>query len=327
MTAQGASRVFVKGVPPKCSENDFKQHFSKVGVVTDVKLFPTRKFGYVGYKTPEEAQKAVKYFNRTFIGMAKLSVGIAEPYKFGAPAETVVEPASGVNSEEVSKKRKRDEGQPDPKLKEFLETMGTKKTKTWANEDVLLESQSINQMPVADLSEDEYQDLSKEEIKENAKSSKGKSVDRPAPAPEILPEPEPEPEPEPLQLSSEDLTGLSDAEWMRRRTNRVLELDSSIPDRAPAITPLVVSSKIVPQPISSPIELEKRPAQRPVDTATPDLQPPIAEIERTRRLFIRNLPYTATEDDLHAYFSEFGSVEEVRTTYMFLSMMKPDRDI
>lgn len=76
--AAESSRIFVRGLPPKFTDEDVRKHFSKYPV-TDVKFFPHRRIGYVGYKTPEDAAKAVKYFNRTFIRMSKISVEIARP--------------------------------------------------------------------------------------------------------------------------------------------------------------------------------------------------------------------------------------------------------
>lgn len=73
-----SSRIFVKGLPPTMTEADFKKHFGKYEV-TDARLFPQRRIGYVGYKSPEDAQKAVKYFNRTFIRMSKIGVELARP--------------------------------------------------------------------------------------------------------------------------------------------------------------------------------------------------------------------------------------------------------
>jgi multiple RNA-binding domain-containing protein 1 len=72
-----SSRIFVKGLPPTISEEEFRKHFSAKHTVTDVKLIPHRRIGYVGYKTPEEAQHAVKYFNKTFIRMSRIGVELA----------------------------------------------------------------------------------------------------------------------------------------------------------------------------------------------------------------------------------------------------------
>lgn len=74
------SRIFVKGLPPNITEADFRKHFSaKNREVTDVKLIPQRRIGYVGYKTPEDASKAVKYFNKSYIRMSKILVESAKP--------------------------------------------------------------------------------------------------------------------------------------------------------------------------------------------------------------------------------------------------------
>lgn len=74
-----SSRIFIKGLPPTISEEEFRKHFSSRHAITDAKLIPHRRIGYVGYKTPEDAQKAVKYFNKTFIRMSKIGVEVARP--------------------------------------------------------------------------------------------------------------------------------------------------------------------------------------------------------------------------------------------------------
>jgi len=72
-----ASRVFVKGLPPSYTEDEFRIHFSKRYNVTDVKLFPARRIGYVGFKIPQDATAAIKYFNKSFIRMSRISVEYA----------------------------------------------------------------------------------------------------------------------------------------------------------------------------------------------------------------------------------------------------------
>ena len=74
-----SSRIFIKGLPPTITEDEFKKHFGAKKAITDAKLIPHRRIGYVGYKTPEDAAKAVKYFNRSFIRMSKIGVEIARP--------------------------------------------------------------------------------------------------------------------------------------------------------------------------------------------------------------------------------------------------------
>lgn len=72
-----SSRIFVRGLPPNLTNEDFQQHFSKLGPITDTKLISHRRIGYVGYKSNEDAAKAVKYYNKTFIRMSKIAVELA----------------------------------------------------------------------------------------------------------------------------------------------------------------------------------------------------------------------------------------------------------
>lgn len=77
----------MKNIPSTISEKEFRNHFSAKGrEVTDVKVLPHRRIGYVGYKTPEEASSAVKYFNRTFIRMTRVAVELAKPVSPNAPS-------------------------------------------------------------------------------------------------------------------------------------------------------------------------------------------------------------------------------------------------
>ena len=77
-----SSRIFIKGLPPTISEEEFRNHFGAKFETTDAKLIPHRRIGYVGFKSPEEATKAVKYFNRTYIRMSKIGVELARPVGF-----------------------------------------------------------------------------------------------------------------------------------------------------------------------------------------------------------------------------------------------------
>ena len=72
-----SSRIFVRGLPPNLTADDFRLHFSKQAAITDAKYIPHRRIGYVGYKTYDEAARAVKYFNKSFIRMSRIGVELA----------------------------------------------------------------------------------------------------------------------------------------------------------------------------------------------------------------------------------------------------------
>jgi multiple RNA-binding domain-containing protein 1 len=87
------SRIIVKNLPPNLSQPRLKAHFSAQqsgsgafsGTVTDAKLVTdaktgrSRGFAFVGYRTQEEALKAVEWFNGTFMDMRKIAVELAKP--------------------------------------------------------------------------------------------------------------------------------------------------------------------------------------------------------------------------------------------------------
>lgn len=73
-----SSRIFVRGLPPSITDDDFRSHFAKRYNVTDSKLLAKRRIGYVGFKSAEDALSAVKYFNKSFIRMSKIAVELAD---------------------------------------------------------------------------------------------------------------------------------------------------------------------------------------------------------------------------------------------------------
>lgn len=72
------SRIIVKNIPKNISEKDLKNHFSLKGDITDLKIMNNRLFAFIGFKTEEQANETVKYFNNTFIWTSKISVESAK---------------------------------------------------------------------------------------------------------------------------------------------------------------------------------------------------------------------------------------------------------
>lgn len=67
------SRVIVKNLPQKCSEEKLREVFSLCGEVTDVRLMRTRsgtfrKFGFIGFQSVQQAQSALSKLHNTYIG-------------------------------------------------------------------------------------------------------------------------------------------------------------------------------------------------------------------------------------------------------------------
>ncbi|KFB52930.1 AGAP005249-PA-like protein [Anopheles sinensis] len=73
------SRIIIKNIPNGFDETKLRNHFSTCGIITDVQLKYTpegkfRNFGFIGYENEDQATKAIKHFNNTFIRTSKISV-------------------------------------------------------------------------------------------------------------------------------------------------------------------------------------------------------------------------------------------------------------
>ncbi|CAK1551172.1 unnamed protein product [Leptosia nina] len=73
------SRLIVKNLPNKVTVEKLKELFSEKGEVTDVQLKYTkdgkfRNFGFIGYRTEEQANAAREHFDETFVNSMKISV-------------------------------------------------------------------------------------------------------------------------------------------------------------------------------------------------------------------------------------------------------------
>ncbi|KAI9171749.1 Multiple RNA-binding domain-containing protein [Paramyrothecium foliicola] len=343
------SRIFVKGLPPSITEAEIRKHFSVNNrEITDVKLIPQRRIGYVGFKTPDDASKAVKYFNKSYIRMSRISVESARPISdFSAakaqggsvedavgPRQTSARPMA--DAEASTKKRKREEPRPDdPKLREFLQVMksgGASAIETdvthesgaplpQASEAVVPEGESddeYEQIPARKEKQRRVQSPEREQMVSGQPAISGndqmqldvaQSQDAPGTDPtSVVDGPE---------SNVATAAGASDDDWLRSRTNRLLDLVD-----ADDLPPATLHSNTESAPPKKDDGGETGAAADEVSHDTADASPQAEtdakdiissedQIRRTSRLFIRNLPYGATEDDLRTQLEKFGTVEEV----------------
>jgi multiple RNA-binding domain-containing protein 1 len=72
------TRVFVSGLPPNYTSNQLGAHFAGRYQITDAVVIPDRRIGFVGFRNYTLAKSAIKYFDRTYIRMSKISVEFAK---------------------------------------------------------------------------------------------------------------------------------------------------------------------------------------------------------------------------------------------------------
>ncbi|KAI1761782.1 RNA-binding domain-containing protein [Hypoxylon sp. FL1150] len=322
-----SSRVFVKGLPPNLNEAELRKHFASKGHITDVKLIPHRRIGYVGYKTSQEASDAVKYFNRSFVRMSKIFVELAKPTNERRSRSTTTQipkptpkPApSGETQPDNARKRKREAvDQSDPKLQEFLSVMKTANTTTSEIHGIVAEAVGEPPAKYAALaakggeSDDEYEAVP-------TRPKKTRPVEDTKPVPRVTEERVSQPA-EDVDMGPPQ-PAATDDDWLRSRTSRLLDLvdDEDVipipepPKNEPSTIPdEEAEPEVVDATIDEDQEMEDQDQeleQNEVDSESKDDDVDI--VRKTRRLFVRNLPYSATEDDLKSYFVQYGDVEEV----------------
>ncbi|KAI1375433.1 RNA-binding domain-containing protein [Hypoxylon crocopeplum] len=348
-----SSRIFVRGLPPTLTETDLRKHFASKGHITDVKLIPHRRIGYVGYKSSQEAANAIKYFNRSFLRMSKISVELAKPIADPSLSKTrerrnqpmPTEPsrtATKQSSEpeaipENAKKRKRDAlDESDPKLQEFLSVMQPTKAATSKVHGITAESADEPPTKYAALaadggaSDDEYEVVptlrKKSQPPENTKLIISMTERPSGPVQgEVDAAESPSVKQEPVAaISTESAAHVAatDGDWLRSRTNRLLDLvddEDVVPTTTPSRDPPSVrpnQEQEQPEVVDATVDdnQDMNDQGQKSDSDEPDTESKddgLDSIRKTRRLFVRNLPYSAAEDDLRSYFEQYGEIEEV----------------
>ena len=334
-----SSRIFVKGIPASLSADEFKRHFSRQSAITDARLIPHRRIGYVGYKTPEDAARAVKYHNKSFIRMSKIGVELArsveEQHVLGRATNSANSSKRGHAEiqgqlptdlhSHGEKKRKRDdpaEAGGIPKLQEFLEVMQPpSKSRIWENQDAAIAQASaqvkleVENTAVREARGDEvYENVPKKRRKqhksedkdvapaETSVSMQASSTEARAISTDLDLSQEAPKEPFDKSLAA------SDADWLRSRTSRLLGLvdDNDLQTTAPpgdAQTDNAALSE-VPELVKegsvseTSVQMEKE----------VQIEEDVFENQASGngRLFVRNLTYTTTEEDLRKHFEDEG---------------------
>jgi len=113
-------------------------------------------------------------------------------------------------------------------------------------------------------------------------------------------------------LAEDDQGPLNDADWLRSRTNRVLDFveDDEVPQPTKPLAPKVAEAReAAPAAITTPAA-----AEQPDWEISPAAAASVSESDKVRetgRLFLRNLNFDVSEDDLREHFSQYGALEEV----------------
>ncbi|TWW60369.1 RNA-binding protein 19 [Takifugu flavidus] len=155
------SRLIVKNLPNGMKEERFKSMFAAFGTVTDCSLKFTkdgkfRKFGFVGFRSEEEANRALAQLNKSFVDTSRVTVEICKA--FGDPTKAKAwskhsqvsptdKPSTNLNPAHTDSKKKKKQKketsstllnlEEDQEFKEFLSVHQRRdQAPTWTNDTV-----------------------------------------------------------------------------------------------------------------------------------------------------------------------------------------------
>jgi multiple RNA-binding domain-containing protein 1 len=350
-----STRIIIKSLPNDITPSRLKEHFSSshsgnaffaadvtdAKLVTDVKTGKSRGFAFVGYRTTEDAQKAVEWFNGTFVDLRKISVEIAKR----AGDESLGQSWREKNREYHERQKRQSEEKEKPgkkkrklnnaevdgseKVAAIKELTGSKrKNKLLAqNPDLEKAQETANGTEVSDVVKkgDKTQKSKKRKLSVSEPEEPKKRVEvvaQPAVIEVIYDDSAAQPQEENVSTAGETekptAPPQSDLDWLRSRTSRTLGLVSDDDDEESEKE----DQHSKPKQSESEPELDDEEASihatplpnLPSDTEKPDqaqLAPAESKVLKTGRLFVRNLVYGVTEEDLRGVFSPYGPIEEV----------------
>jgi multiple RNA-binding domain-containing protein 1 len=215
-----------------------------------------------------------------------------------------------------TKRKRSDVDESDPKLKEFLEVMQpASKLKTFTKsmeDDSMMEPPT--KMQAREIPEGESDGEYETVPKKSRKKSPPKTAESPNPPPALseLPNVSTEAVVDPVAPNA------TDDDWLRSRTNRLLDLmdpedilGGRIGESTSQNIEHVAETNVG---VDEPVEIDDIPAEEALEEEQEEEEKPDPTLEAIKsngRLFVRNLPYSASEDDLRQHFEPFGSLEEV----------------
>jgi multiple RNA-binding domain-containing protein 1 len=322
--AVSQTRVCIKNLPPVTTEEDLKDFLreqAKIPLdISDCKILRnvkgvSRKVAFVGFRQPGMAKYTVENFHKTYLRTSRLSVelALAKVEKKEPEKTTKLDPQAAAKKQE---KQPQDSAVSRQK-EEFITLMGGGvKSKFWANDEEGMGTKE----PVAD--DDERADVETDDDADDSSSSSSDeddSKDKVSPVDKIEEKPQKK-------------AGLSDMDFLRSKQKSVEDLqeeeekvssdsssdskDSSSSDSDDDDDDVKEEKQEIHEVKKVKVDQqEKEESKMEVDHnnnhgyADDDAEAEAEEASQSR-LFVRNLPFATTEEELKDYFSYYGKIVE-----------------
>lgn len=314
-----ASRVIIKNLPKHATEKRLREAAGAFGEITDCRIRNTkdgqsRQFAFVGFRNPAEAKEAVANLNKSFFDTARISVemahapgaeALARPWSRYAAGSSAYQrqnssktPAAGSSDkpEASSQRQLKRPNRPAPKAEPVIQKDGSKvRTTAVAFNKVGIGDQRVHvefgsddeaEAPARVVHRDAFDDDLDDLAYLKAKSSKAVSV----------------PVAEAPAAAAAARTAVSRVKRkLKRRKAKASDAAPEADDADEAAAD--ADAKVV---TTSAADAPSRGAPEAIDD-----EGDREELETSGRLYVTNVPYGATEDELRAHFEPLGEVATV----------------
>ena len=345
------SRLIVKNLPFSITEGKLRNSFAKHGSVTDLQLKykegKFRGFGFIGFSNEDEAKAAKSYLDGTFIGAAKVKVEFCNELgksdkKKKKKEETLPPPEKNKIPEEGLDKYKND-----PKFKEFMSVH--KKKDSWDNNDSNIDTVTTKVEGQVSDNEDDEEKVEQEE--ETGQVTAISDI-------EYLKSKQKPKEPKPKKiLFTVKLSGLPFKSKKKDLKSFFAPLKPASLRLPPKIKGIAFVGFLSEKEQKTALNKHKsflgehqinvfhhkESQQENQDSSQSKWSQQEASLDgvesvgESGRIFIRNLPYSATEDDISGLFSKFGPLSETTVPvdkntrkykgFAFVTFMMPEHAV
>lgn len=315
------SRVIVKNLPKYYTEEKVKKFFEQKFAISDVKLLTTpdgrtRRFAYVGFVHEADATAAIKTFNNSFIDTSKICVEIAKskndqslprPWSKYSTGSSAYAEATGTLTEAQKALREKKETEKSEKLAAF-EAKKRQLMAIYADED-----------PAADADLKQYMDVMRPTSKVKTWENEGLSEIVDSAAKNVKQKRAPKVKVNLDAVVDKTSSGRGN---LVSRTRVVFDDDCSSDDsEEEEVTEVQTKDQSVASALSDKEDEEQTENNITASSIEPngaqEAEVSLDAIGETGRLYVRNLPYECSEDELKELFARYGPITSLHMPISF----------
>ncbi|KAI5432706.1 hypothetical protein KIW84_020129 [Lathyrus oleraceus] len=317
---EAMSRICVKNLPKYVAEDRLRELFSQKGEITDVNLRTkngrSRQFAYIGFRTDQEAQEAIQYFNKSYLDTLRITCEVSQkrndanlPRPWSRHSTKKDNKVIAPDAKKHARAKGQEDNSKDPKLQDFLHVMQPRaKSKLWENDTALVSNDGNNQAALNKETDGTsianhpiLSDTQVVGLPNNPDSDKSRELmtDMDYFKSRVITEWSD-------SASSDDENDNDNSDDDEDNRSHGSECEEDCGNNP---------SERDPRSGAQELDLEGQEDIFGEDVANDKFQVSATEEKKedseSCRLFARNLPYTTTEEELEEHFSQFGGVSQV----------------